>query len=549
MGHCPEIVVVGAGPTGLTVACELLRRGMPCRLIDREAEGTASSRAVGLSTRSLEVLAGIGAAEEAVERGLPLRAANLYSRGKRVGRVGTSRLRWTRFPYVLSLPQRETERLLVARLEAFGGCVERGVSLVGMRGGRDGPLELDCEGGEGTETVRAEWVVGADGAHSSVRKLAGIGFAGKSTEIVFTIADAAVDSGPYTGEAHYYFSPEGLLVVIPLPGGGYRIAATVAPGERDGGLRREAIQALVDRRAPRADMRIGALCDAGWGAARVRIHTRLADAYRADRCLLAGDSAHIHSPVGGQGVNIGIQDAHNLAWKLALVASGRAPDSLLLSYESERRPAAKLTQRAVTAQTRLATVGSRFGAALRDGVIERASGRGVLDRRLAPQLAQLQLAYGPSSATATRRRWLRSDPAIGRRVPDMPLVGPGGDPSSLFELLHAAEFLVLALGLKGEPPGELGTVRGALRLRYAELVHLEEIWPDAGAAPPGAFADHGGLLHRHFRVRGPQLLLVRPDAHLAFRGPLTSPRALLALLGDLLAPPGERKEQPRKERG
>ena len=194
----PEIVVVGAGPTGLTLACQLLRQGTSCRIVDMAPEATTRSRAIGVSARSLEVLDEFGAADELVAQGLPSSEAIFYSNGRPVGRLTASATHNTKFPFLLAVPQSVTERVLEAHLERLGGAVERGVQLQGLR--QDAArAELDLEGPAGTQTAVARWVVGADGSHSVVRKAAGFDFAGDATGRVFANVDAHLDNGPQAG--------------------------------------------------------------------------------------------------------------------------------------------------------------------------------------------------------------------------------------------------------------------------------------------------------------------------------------------------------------
>jgi 2-polyprenyl-6-methoxyphenol hydroxylase-like FAD-dependent oxidoreductase len=533
-----EIVIVGAGPTGLTIACLLYSRGVPCRVIDQSPEPTAQSRAIGMSPRSLEVLDGFAAGEDALAHGNPLQAANLYSRGKRLGRLSLSSVKGTRHQFVLAIPQHATERILIRHLQRLGGSVERDLRLLALRQ-QPSHVSLSLGGAAGQQTIEAGWVIGADGAHSMVRKLAGIDFEGSATRDVFAIVDADVsEGGPSREEAHYYFSPEGLLVVIPLPDGSYRFAATVAADEpEDSALQLESVQELIARRAS-PSIRIAALRDAGWGPTRVRIHARIAAAFRSGRCLLAGDAAHVHSPVGGQGMNLGIQDAQNLAWKLSLVSTGKARNALLDSYELERRPVAKDVLRATMRQTRLATVGSRLGRAARDRALTRACAAGVLDRRVTPVLAQTTITYKEHPEKRGREaRWRRGNRRrTGTRIPDTSLDGPPGAPPTLYDLLAGEAFSVLALAPQ-RAGAQVGHVAGLLRARYEELVTFHAVWPAGSRRFPAALIDRDDELHRHLAVTSPHLYLVRPDMHIAYEGSFVTSDSLIAYLDSTLILP------------
>ncbi len=504
------VLIAGGGPTGLALACQLLRREVPCRVVDK-AEGPLSiSRAIGLSPRSLEVLDECGVAERLLEVGIATPIAAFHSRGRCIGRLTASAQRGTRFPFMLAVPQWETERLLGERVVELGGSVERGRTLLGVRQESEAILAT-VAGPGGTETVEADWAVGADGAHSQVRKELGIAFPGARTSVVFVIVDAWVEGGPTAGEGRYYFSPEGLLVVVPLPDGSHRLAATVAREDDSGGLELDALQALVDRRVGGERIELHGLRDAGWGASQVRIHTRTAKRFRAGRTFLAGDAAHIYSPVGGQGLNSGVQDAHNLAWKLALVIQGRASPALLDSYEPERRIASGMALKASSRQTRLATVSGRLAIAARDALISRASRKGLLDRRMAPQIAQFDIDYGPTVARRPRRG------VAGRRVPDTDLIGPAGTPPTVHGLLRGGRAAVLVLSPELSSASALLELRSAIEARHGPSVSTHTLFK----GPRGALAacwppivDAEGALHQYLGEES-ALCVLRPDSHIA----------------------------------
>ena len=518
----PKIVVVGAGPTGLTLACQLLRRGTSCRIVDMAPEATTRSRAIGVSARSLEVLDEFGAADELVAQGLPSSEAIFYSNGRPVGRLTASATHNTKFPFLLAVPQSVTERVLEAHLERLGGAVERGVRLLGLR--QDAArAELDLEGPARTQTAVARWVVGADGSHSVVRKAAGFDFAGDATGRVFANVDAHLDNGPQAGVGHYFFATDGMLVIAPLPGGVYRVTATLGPEEADGELTLAHVQELVDRRAT-PGIGVRELHDAGWGVARIRTQARIATGFAGGRCLLAGDAAHIYGPTGAQGMNGGIQDAHNLAWKLALVSQGHAPEALLATYASERQAIATGVLHHVEQQTQMATIGSRAGRGARDGFLRVASRTGLMDRGLAPRINQLDVDYRGSENIVAPRFRGPAQRAIGRRIPDVALGGPSGTPASLYGLLNEHPFTVLVVGSGSADEPAVATLRHKLTARHGDLVGLHVVSRDAGVV------DRDGALHAFLRARKPCVCLVRPDRHVAARAGLADPSQILALL-------------------
>jgi 2-polyprenyl-6-methoxyphenol hydroxylase-like FAD-dependent oxidoreductase len=325
-----DVLIVGAGPVGLTLAAALQARGVDVVLVDKAAQGANTSRAAVIHARTLEQLRAIDVSDELVRRGTIVPRFTVRDRDRALMTIDFDGLP-SRHPYTLMLPQDVTEGVLARRLDELGGTVERGRELA--------RLDQDAAGVTATmlggETVRASYVVGADGMHSAVRAQVGIGFAGDSYEQSFVLADVHLDWELDDSEVMLYLSPAGLVVAAPLPEGRHRIVATVdeAPAHPD----RDDIQALLDARGPQR--RPARVKDVVWSS-RFRVHHRLADRYREGRVFLAGDAAHVHSPAGGQGMNTGIQDSVALAARLAAVLVDGADERILDEYEAERRPVA-----------------------------------------------------------------------------------------------------------------------------------------------------------------------------------------------------------------
>ncbi len=329
-----DVVIVGAGPSGLTLATTLLQVGVSCCLLDRLEQGQNTSRAAVIHAHTLEVLDAIGASERLVAHGMRLTRFTLRDRDRALVRLDFSSLP-ARYPHLLMLPQNETERVLAERLAAVGGRVERGWNVRSVEESADGVRVIaDC--GAVSRTLRSRYVVGADGMHSVVRAAAGIGFSGATYEDAFVLADVDLAWPHGRDDVKLFFSPSGLVVVAPLPGGAFRIVATMdeapeLPSVAD-------VQALLDVRGPTIGRAI--VDRVHWGS-RFRVHHRVADAYRRGRLLLVGDAAHVHSPAGGQGMNAGLVDAWVLGRILAEVAAGRREAGFLDMYQSLRRPAAE----------------------------------------------------------------------------------------------------------------------------------------------------------------------------------------------------------------
>jgi 2-polyprenyl-6-methoxyphenol hydroxylase-like FAD-dependent oxidoreductase len=339
-----DVLIVGAGPTGLTLAAALAARGLQATVIDRLAEGANTSRAAVVHSRTLEVLEPLGIAQRLVERGLQARRFTIRDRDRVLVPIAFDDLP-TRYPYTLMVSQAVTEQVLLQRFVELGGRVLRPRELVGLTQDASSAVATLDDGSR----LRARYVVGADGMHSTVRERAGIAFSGGSYGESFVLADVRLSGGATSAEVTLYFSPAGMVVVAPLPGGVHRIVATVddAPEHPGAGF----VQALLDARGPQAERAV--VDEVLWGS-RFRLHHRVADRYRAGRVLLAGDAAHVHSPAGGQGMNAGILDAMCLAGVLAKALAGDG--AALDRYGSERRPVAEQIVAFADRLTRLATV-------------------------------------------------------------------------------------------------------------------------------------------------------------------------------------------------
>jgi 2-polyprenyl-6-methoxyphenol hydroxylase-like FAD-dependent oxidoreductase len=489
-----DVLVVGAGPTGLTLASELATFGIRCRTIDALADRSHESRAIAVQARTLELLDRNGMASTLIERGR--RAMRLLVHGSGVRGVslplGDIALADTRFPYALVASQTETENVLEECLVGHGGRVEREVTLIGMEQQADG---VTCtlrhrDGGE--EQVVATYVVGCDGAHSSVRRMSGIPFEGASYPNNFVLADCAVEGLGDDG-LHLFLAGNGFALCVPMSRPApWRIFVTEADPPPDGGAPGiEEVQAMA-RRATGLPLVLG---DAVW-TARFRLHHRMAAGFRKGRVFLAGDAAHIHSPAGGQGMNTGIQDACNLAWKLALVLRGEAAEDLLASYEAERMQVARFvlgfTDRAFTFATSNGAVPRLMRGLLISTVVRAGARSRAVRGRLLQVVSQLGIRYRQSPVVAGGAGAEKLWPRPGDRLPDLEL----------------------------EVDGELVHVQTLVRGRDHELLLC-------GSAAGGAeWSDVDGVYGSVLTVRriarpgrlGDGIVLVRPDGHVAFRG-------------------------------
>jgi 2-polyprenyl-6-methoxyphenol hydroxylase-like FAD-dependent oxidoreductase len=340
-----DVLIVGAGPTGLTLAASLLAKGTRATIVDRQAEGANTSRAGAINARTLEVLEELDVARRLVKEGVQAPRFTIRDGKKVLIPIDFSRLPST-YPYTLLLPQNDTERLLLERVVELGGEVLRPKVLATLTQDADGVTATFDDG----DVIRASYIVGADGMHSTVREQAGVGFHGDKYEQSFVLADVNLTGEAPTDEVVLFWAAAGLTVVAPLPNGAFRVVAPVddAPEVPSADF----VQQILDDRG----YGVGRMTvtDVLWGS-RFRIHHRVADTYRSGRILLAGDAAHVHSPAGGQGMNLGIQDAVALADALTLVLGG-SPDAVLDDYAAARRPIAQQVITLTDRLTRMATL-------------------------------------------------------------------------------------------------------------------------------------------------------------------------------------------------
>jgi 2-polyprenyl-6-methoxyphenol hydroxylase-like FAD-dependent oxidoreductase len=343
-----DVLIVGAGPTGLALAVALQQAGVRHTIIDKSASGQTTSRAAVLHAHTLEILESLGVSDALVARGLKLPLFRVRDRDRPLITLDFGALP-SRYRYLVMLPQDVTEEILSARLVALGGTVQRATAATRFEQDEAG-VQAMLTTPDGEKTIRARYVVGADGMHSAVREAAGIGFEGAAYGESFILADAFLDWPLGPSEVSLFYAPEGLVVVSPLPNGAYRVVATVdqAP-ERP---TRDDVQTIFDQRGPRDG---GTKVRSVLWSSRFHVHHRLATAYRKDRLFVMGDAAHVHSPAGGQGMNCGLVDACTLGRLLAEIVAGRRPEGDLDLYEKLRRPAAAEVLRLAGGLTRMAT--------------------------------------------------------------------------------------------------------------------------------------------------------------------------------------------------
>jgi 2-polyprenyl-6-methoxyphenol hydroxylase-like FAD-dependent oxidoreductase len=515
------VLVVGAGPVGLVAACELVRQGARVRLIETLAEPTTQSRAVVIHPRTQEHLAAMGVLDRLEAGGLAQTAMEMYT-----GRDATLRVRLTtddvpsRYRRILDLAQPETEAVLADHAAGLGIVVERQVTLDGLVQDDDG-VTVTLTSPEGTTRQRYGWVVGTDGGHSKVRSAVGTRLEGVFEGEHFLFADVAARTELSADTVRMFAHPDGIAGAFPMPGGRTRLLCLVEAPEPGTTPTLEQAQQLVDDRM-RGQWQ---LSDPRW-LVYFEVHHGQVPQYRHGRVLLAGDAAHVHSPAGGQGMNTGIQDAANLAWKLALVTTGQAGPSLLDTYHAERHPVGA----AVVRQTsRLTDAMSAHGpeAALRDLGLMFLGHLPVLEDRLLAGMTETTVAYRRSPAVSGDTGRGRHA-APGDHAPDVPgLSKVDGSPAWIGDLLRRPGFLLLTTA--GTP-----STRDRLQSVLGSLGTTVPVVQTASGAPADALVDRADQVARHYGIGSHGMALIRPDGYLGHLSTRADAASLAAHLSGLL---------------
>ncbi len=537
-----DALVVGAGPVGLVMASELRRHGLTCRIIDKADAPSIWSKAQVIHARTLECFQDIGVVDEILAQGRAVSGSRITTPDlQAIARIELGHID-SPYPYFLSLAQRNTEIILAKHLETVHGVnIERNVTLQGFTQDAGGVRVKLLHVDGSSEELQVPWLLGCDGSHSTVRKVLGLPFEGSTYEQRIIQADVRVDfpHAVHDDEIAIFLGSQGMLAFFPLPGTHrYRMLTILEPGD-DRPVELETFKSLMLERGPKG----GEVSEPAW-MVDFKIHCRLAARYRVGRVFLSGDAAHIHSPAGGQGMNMGIQDAYNLAWKLALVQHGKGKDAILDSYEAERRPIAASVLRSTDASTKglatAITLKNPIAVGIRNNLMNFITSLDVVKQRAGRAMSQIEISYpkspivgqdqvsiwsagmGGSGEHPGLSDWMHfgDGPAPGSRVPDLPLAE-----KTLFEVLRGPRHTLLCFD--GGTATEAGYHRMSRLIelakhRLGKAIQCFVVVPTANRpeSMPGdmpVLFDGDGEMHRRFGARSECLYLIRPDGYVGYR--------------------------------
>ncbi|MCE9546782.1 MAG: FAD-dependent monooxygenase [Planctomycetia bacterium] len=544
-----EALIVGAGPVGLTMVAGLMRQGMTCRIIDKAPLPSDKSKALVVWSRTLELLGQLDLAETFVQAGMKIRGASIYGNGKRLVHVEIAGVD-SPFGFPLMIPQCDTERLLTEHLARHGLAVERQVELVSFTEGPDavaGKLKL-ADGSE--QTFAVPWLIGCDGAHSTIRHTLGMPFTGEAEQNDWLLADIHVAGPLAADEMSIFWHEKGILAFFPITPQRFRVIADLGPAAATGKPAEPTladVQAKVDERGPGGLT----LLDPVW-LAGFRINERKVADYRHGRVFLAGDAAHIHSPAGGQGMNTGMQDAFNLAWKLALVERGAGQAQPLLdSYSLERSAVGDQVLHGAGMMTLVATLRNPLAQYARNRAASMLCSFGFVQDKFKSALCELSINYRHSPLSA--EKWPKHAGGLhaGDRLPDASLTSVAdGSETTLFAEMSADRHTLLLLPCSGDGRviAQLVELAGVAQQAFPDVLSAHVILgagkdapatsASGGMSPVSRWVDSTGELHQKLGANEPTVMVVRPDGYLGYRCQPADIEGLLAYLSGYLVRKG-----------
>lgn len=500
------VLIVGAGPTGLMMATVLHRYDVPFRIIDKKRERTATSNALGLHARTLELLEDLNLIDDFLHEGKRISAATLYANQRPFADIHINTIN-SEYPYILITPQSITEKILEEHLQRKGIFVERNTTLTQIKK-IEHCYDLTVEKNGELEHITAQYVIAADGAHSTVREQSGIHFMGHDIPQQFMLADATIKTHLPMNKLHAFYAKDGILAVFPLPNGEVRLIGDIPKTEKSEA--QSIIKNIFEMRSHQTIL----IERCSW-VSTFWIHSKYIENMQHENIFFMGDAAHIHSPAGGQGMNTGMQDAYNLGWKLALVLQGKATEHLLGSFHQERHPVIRAVVNQTDTLTRLLLAQNPITLFFRNVIMRPLLRLKKINKKIATHLAMLDVCYPKSSIIHYASSISNRSPQPGTLVPEIKTFHPKQFKSYLNHKKH--ELLVFC----GDQPHEatlnhIKKLCDAIKFDYEELIDIFLICDTPLKMPIMQLYDSEKKIHRAFNVDRPALVLIRPDKYIAY---------------------------------
>jgi len=508
------VLIVGAGPTGLSMAFELKRHGVDFRIIDKQIKPVKTSNALGVQTRTLEVWDDMGLVKEMLAQGCPIKGFNIYANKKQIAHVYPFEL-LSLYPFVLALSQQHTEEILIKHLESQNVKIEMNVDMIDLKQQENNCLITLNHADGKKETIETTWVIGCDGAHSYIREKCNIPFQGKELPQHFVLADTVLKTDLPSNQVHAFLSEKGPLFFIRYDDKYFRIILEVSAIPELANAKTISYEQLKNLVKDRCFLPIE-IEEPIWNSG-FWIHERMASTFRQNNLFLLGDAAHIHSPAGAQGMNTGIQDAYNLAWKLASVIKKTSPPELLNTYNQERLPFAKKILKNTTFLTHFVSLKNPFLCALRNLFLSHLLKIKKFRNKVFSNLTQLNIYYKNSGLTKDCLG-AKKGPKAGTRLLDAKY----NDTQSLMDHVRGTTWCLLVFFDKNLN-FSLGPIQETLEKKFGSCVKLIGISLNPLNALMESVVcetifDINKVLHQLYEIKGTTFFLIRPDKYIGFRG-------------------------------
>lgn len=512
MNNLP-VLIVGAGPTGLLMACELARRGISFRIIDKKPERTLTSNATVIQTRTIELFDEMGLSDSFLKKGHRCKAMNIYTEGKLLVQLPFNHTQnKSLYPFVLTLAQSKTEKILIDYLDKFELHVERPVELLDLEQEiNKNMINVTLRSADNKiENLQCDWLIACDGANSTVREKCQAYFPGKDLTEQFVVADAHMDSFLHIDEIQVFLAKGTLLAVFPMGSHKYRIGANLYLGyPRKFYTEKEVKEIVIERACGNYNVQSVSWISPFW------IHSKLINKLRYSSVFFAGDAAHIHSPAGGQGMNIGLQDAYNLAWKLALVIQGKANSSLLDSYQAERYPIVAGIVKRTEQFTKIAISDNYLMLMFRNFIGQILQRQESLLRRISMKISEVSVAYRQSPVIDYHECAFKGSPKPGEHAPNLIL-----DKDTTF-LNYFRNLCHNVLLFTGDMPTkqewiEIKELIDWFVATYPDVVQVSIVSPTPLPSLQNVILDKDFKIHHYYQIQKPAIYIIRPDDYIAY---------------------------------